>query len=168
MCGIGMNEKDGSRVQLLGGIAPLCVGQSADLCQNVLFHNPSEKTLTLLRGDVIGHAKLAETGEINPEWSRTIESQANVHALTPHAPGQEAVSPERTQQLVQQLGIMDNRLLANHPEVRQTLINLITRYESVFTDDDNALGKTELIKMRIVLQPHVTPVRAAVRKIKLQ
>ena len=63
---------------------------------------------------------------------------------------------------------MDNRLLDNHPEVRQQLINLITRYENVFTDDDNAVGKTELIKMRIVLQPHVTPVRAAVRRIKPQ
>ena len=63
---------------------------------------------------------------------------------------------------------MDNRLLANHPEVRQTLINLVTRYESVFTDDDNAVGKTNLLKMKIVLQPHVTPVRAPVRKIKHQ
>ena len=51
LCGIGMNEKDGSCVQLVGGIDPLRVGQPAELCQTVLFHNPSEKTITLLWGD---------------------------------------------------------------------------------------------------------------------
>ena len=54
------------------------------------------------------------------------------------------------------------------PEVRKALINLIARYESVFTDDDVAVGKTDFLKMKIVLQPHVTPVRAPVRKIKPQ
>ena len=63
---------------------------------------------------------------------------------------------------------MENRLLANHPKVRKALINLIARYESVFTDDDVAVGKTDVLKMKIVLQPHVTPVRAPVRKIKPQ
>ena len=61
---------------------------------------------------------------------------------------------------------MDNRLLAQHPEVRSKLIALVTRYESVFTDSDVAVGKTDLLKMRIVLEPDVTPVRAAVRRIK--
>ena len=73
---------------------------------------------------------------------------------------------ERVQQLVQQLGLMDNRLLAQHPEVRSKLIALVTRYESVFTDSDVAVGKTDLLKMRIVLEPDVTPVRGAVQRIK--
>ena len=62
--------------------------------------------------------------------------QKGVHAVAQPARGQGAVPAERTQQLIQQLGIMDNRLLANHPEVRQSLINLVTRYECVFTADE--------------------------------
>ena len=134
--GNDMREKDGSCAQLVGGIAPLRVGQQAKACQPVLFHNPSEKTITLLPGDVIGHAKLAKTGSLNPVWLQAIEDQKGVHAVAQPARGQGAVPAERTQQLIQQLGIMDNRLLANHPEVRQSLINLVTRYECVFTADE--------------------------------
>ena len=103
------------------GIAPLCVGQQAKSCQSVLFRNPSEKTITLLWGDVIGHAKFTKTGRLNPEWCRAMETRAGVHAVAQPAQRQGAVSTERTQQLVQQLDIMDNRLLAN-PEVREALL----------------------------------------------
>ena len=78
-----------------------------------------------------------------------------------------AASTERTQQLVEQLGIMDNRLLTQHTEVRSKLINMISRYESVFLDDDIAVGETDLLKMKIVVRDDPIPVRAAVRKIKL-
>ena len=79
-----------------------------------------------------------------------------------------AVSADRVQQLVAQLGIMENRLLSQHTEVRNKLINVISHYESVFTDSDVAVGKTDVLKMKIVLESNVTPVRAAVRKIKPQ
>ena len=61
---------------------------------------------------------------------------------------------------------MDNRLLMQHPKVRSKLISLISRYEFVFTDNDVAVGKTDVLKMKIVLESGVTPVRSAVRKIK--
>ena len=43
---------------------------------------------------------------------------------------------EQNQQLVKQLGIMDNRLLLQYPEVRDKLVSIIARYESVFTDNN--------------------------------
>ena len=61
---------------------------------------------------------------------------------------------------------MDNRLLAQNTEVRSKLTNMISRYESMFTDDDIAVGKTDVLKMKIVVRDDATPVRAAVRKIK--
>ena len=62
---------------------------------------------------------------------------------------------------------MENRLLAQHPEVRSKLIDLVTRYESIFTDSDIAVGKTDVLKMKTVLESDVIPVRAVVRRIKL-
>ena len=38
---------DETCVQLVGGIAPLRVGQQARVCQDLLFCNPGEKTLTI-------------------------------------------------------------------------------------------------------------------------
>ena len=61
---------------------------------------------------------------------------------------------------------MDNRLLSQHPEVRSKLIDIISHHESVFTDEEVAVGKTDVLKMKIVLRDAVTPIRAAVRKIK--
>ena len=92
-----------------------------------------------------------------------MESRNLVMTMGAESSVEKAQTTERTQQLVQQLGLMENRLLAQHPEVRSKLIDLVTRYESVFTDSDVAVGKTDVLKMKIVLESDVTPVRAAVR-----
>ena len=165
-CGFESDLKDEMCVQLVGRISPLRVGQQARACRDVLFFNPSEKTVSILAGDVIGCAKLAGQGMVNPEWRRAMESCNLIMTMGADRSADQAPTTERVQQLVQQLGLMDNRLLAQHPEVRSKLIALVTRYESVFTDSDVAVGKTDLLKMKIVLEPDVTPVRAAVRRIK--
>ena len=72
----------------------------------------------------------------------------------------------RTQQLVEQLRLMDNRLLNNHPEVRSKLFSLIDCYETVFTDGEVAVGKTDELKIKIVLDSNAKPIHAPVRKIK--
>ena len=46
------------------------------------------------------------------------------------------------------------------------MVHLIHKFEAFIIDDEVAVGKTDLLKMKIVLQDDVTPVRAAVRKIK--
>ena len=158
--------RDVSCSQLVGGIGPLRIGKQARVCVNVLFRNPREKKLTILAGDVHGYAKLAGQVYINPEWYQALESRNLVHAVDSQLAVGGAASTEQTQQLVEQLGIMDNRLLSQHPEVRLKLINILSRYESVFTDSDVAVGKTDVLKMKIVLQDDVTPVRSAVREIK--
>ena len=61
--------------------------------------------------------------------------------------------------MIEQLGIINNELLAQHTEVRSNSIKVISRYESVFTDGEVAIGKTEVLKMRIVLQDNITLVR---------
>merc|ERR1711994_1019967 len=165
-CGIESDLKDEMCVQLVGGIAPLRVGQQARACQDVLFFNPGEKTVSILAGDVIGYAKLAGQGAVNPERRRAMESCNLVMTMGADRPAEQTPTNERVQHLVQQLGLMDNRLLEQHPEVRSKLIALVTRYESVFTDSDVAVGKTDVLKMKIVLESDVTPVRAAVRRIK--
>ena len=60
--------QDRSCSQLVGGIGPLRIGKQAKACVNVLFHNPGEKKLLLLVGDVLGHTRLAGQGYINPDW----------------------------------------------------------------------------------------------------
>ena len=73
LCGVEWGVPGGRDVlfpQLVGGIAPLQIGLQAKACQNVLFHNPGEKRVTILAGDVLGHAKLAGQGRINPAWPR--------------------------------------------------------------------------------------------------
>ena len=115
---------------------------------------------------MLGYAKLAGQGHINPEWYRSIAPQGVVQSMEAPVAGSGAAPPERTEQLVEQLGIQDNRLLEQHPEVRSKLINLVKHYEAVFTDDETAVGKTDVLKMKIVLRDDVVPVRSAVRKIK--
>ena len=171
ICGYewGVSEgKDASNPHLVGGIAPLRINQQAKACVKLLFRNPTEKRVTILEGDALGYAKLAGQGHINPEWYRAVESRNLVNTVNDHPLPAGAVSADRVQQLVAQLGIMENRLLAQHTEVRTKLINVISQYESVFTDSDVAVGKTDVLKMKIVLESNVTPVRAAVRKIKPQ
>ena len=114
----------------------------------------------------MGHTRLADQGELNPEWLQAIESPNLVHSVGTKQLVEEEHATERTQQLVEQLGLMDNRLLMQYPQVRSKLINLLTRYEAMFTDSDVAVGKTDVLEMKIILDPGVTPVRAAVRKIK--
>ena len=58
---------------------------------------------------------------------------------------------ERAEQLVTQLGIMDNRLIHNHSEVKSKMIDLVDHYEAVFTKGTVTMGKTDLLKMQIVL-----------------
>ena len=64
--------RDVSNTQLVGGIGPLRWGQQAKSCVDMLFRNPGEKRLTILEGDVLGYARLAGQGYINPEWYRLI------------------------------------------------------------------------------------------------
>ena len=158
--------RDVSCFQLVGGIGTLRIGQQANACATLLFRNPGEKRVTILEGDVLGYARLPGQGNVNPAWFQVMKSCNPVHSVDTQPPVEGAASTERTQQLVEQLGIMDNRLLTQHPEVRSRLIDMLSRYESVFTDDEVAVGKTDLLKMKIVLKDDVTPVRAAVRKIK--
>ena len=110
--------------------------------------------------------RTAGQGYINPECYRSVAPQGVIRTVEAPAVSSGAASAERTKQLVEQLGIMDNRLLTQHPEVRSKLISLVNRYEAVFTDEDTAVGKTDLLKMKIVLRDDVVPVRSAVRKIK--
>ena len=72
---------DETCVQLVGGNAPLRVGQQAKACQNVLLCNPREKMMTILAGDVIGYAKLAGQGVVNPEWCQAMESRNLVMSM---------------------------------------------------------------------------------------
>ena len=103
---------------------------------------------------------------VNPAWHRAMVSRNLIHSVDTQQLVEGAHTTKRTQQLVEQLGIMDNRLLMQHPKVRSKSISLFSRYESVFTDSDVAVGKTDVLKMKIVLESNVTPVRSAVRKIK--
>ena len=81
------------------------------------FATPGEKRLTILKGDVLGYAQLAGQGYINPAWYRSMAPQSLVQTVGAQAANNGAASVERTQQLVEQLGIMDNRLLTQHPDV---------------------------------------------------
>ena len=132
------------------------------------FCNPDKKILTYLEGDVIGHAKLAGLVMVNPDWLHAMESPNLVHSMGKNRPasGGNITKSNRTQQLVEQLGLMENRLLTKYPQVMSRLIDVITRYERAFTDGDVSVGKTDVLKMKIVLDEGVTPVRAPVRKIK--
>ena len=48
-----------------------------------------------------------------------------------------------TQQLVDQLGFMDNRLLCSNPKVRDRMVQLINSYQDVFTDVDLAVENVQ-------------------------
>ena len=47
----------------------------------------------------------------------------------------------------QQLGIMDNRLLSRHTEVKSKLIDMLTHYETGFTNGEVTVGKTDVLKL---------------------
>ena len=121
-----------------------------------------------MKGDIIGHATLAGQGELKPEWIWAMESPNLIHSVDKNNPAaaQSSQWSSRTQQLVEQLGVMDNRLLSRHTEVRSKLISLIDCFETVFTDGEVSVGKTDELKMRIVLDSSIKPIRAPVRKIK--
>ena len=142
--------------------------QLAKVCAKLLFQNPGEKRVTILEGDVLCYLKLAGQGRVNPAWYQAMELCNPIHSVDTQPPVELAASTELTQHLIEQLGIMDNRLLLQHTEVRSKLIDVVSRYELVFTDSDVAVGKTDVLKMKIVLQDDVIPVRSAVSKIKPQ
>ena len=71
------------------------------------------------------------------------------------------------QQLISQLGIMENSLLSINLKVRDCPIQLMTLYYFVYTNQEEAVGKTDPLKMRIVVEKGAVLVRAPVRKIKL-
>ena len=89
-------------------------------------------------------------------------SHTNVVGQPEQATEQHSPKSARTQQL----SIMDNRLLSWHTEVRSKLIDLLTHYESVFTDGEVAVGKTDVLIMKIVLDDLSKPIRATMMKIK--
>ena len=65
---------------------------------------------------------------------------------------------ERTRHSVTQFGLKENRLLNNNPKVRDKLIHLIDRYQSVFTDGEVAVGKTDDLRIKNVLIDDAVPV----------
>ena len=67
-------------------------------------------------------------------------------------------------QLVEQLGIINNRLLSSNTKVGDCLVRLIDQYEAVFTDECTAVGKTNVLTMFIVLSDDVKSVHAHVHK----
>ena len=93
--------RDASNTQLVGGIGPLRWGQQAKSCVDMLFRNPGEKRITILEGDVLGYARLAGQGHINPEWYRSLAPHGVVQSMEAPVAGSGAAPPERTEQLVE-------------------------------------------------------------------
>ena len=103
--------------QLVGGIAPLRVGQQVVAERWVLFHNSGEKHLIILGGDVIVQARLAQQGEVNQDliWmmreprATTSLNLINTAAVHDKKAGSQGQRSSRTQQLIEQLELVDNR-----------------------------------------------------------
>ena len=94
------------------------------------FCNPGEKEITILKGVVIGHARLACTGDINPLWMNAMITHDCIHMLSTAKRAAETCKPvaSRTQQLVEQLSLMENKLLRQHTKVRSKLISVMECY----------------------------------------
>ena len=80
-----------------------------------LVLQPREKTLTILKGDIIGHARLACQGAINPEWICTMESPNLINSVGKHKPAVVQHNPKlsRTQQPLECQGSV---LPTHHPD----------------------------------------------------
>ena len=129
-----------------------CVNVVWPVLANVGFEELSEQgMLWEFYVFIVGHAQLAHQSQWNPEWlwlmnePRGTKSPnlVNTAKLTKPESDPPVQQSERTEQLVAQLGLMDNRLLSNHPEVRSKMISFIDHYEAVFTDGKVAVGKTD-------------------------
>ena len=104
--------------------------------------------------DIIGFCTLVARGKYKQQWVETLTAPRK---STPPAAQrvyhmEDRLTAERVTQLVEQLGLNNNRLLRNHPKVKSDLIEIITKYSNMFITDSTKVGKTNRLSMRIVLR----------------
>ena len=121
--------------------------------------------------DLVGHCSIAVPGEYSKEFLQMMEAPRKVCRDRVYSGGVHHVRSqpmsERVSQLVEELGLENNRLLNNHTEVKSKLIELVAKYHEVFTNASTKVGKTDKLSMKIVLRDDSVPTRAHVRRVKL-
>ena len=113
--------------------------------------------------DIVGRAMLIRTGKVDKEWKKEVERTTPAHLLGIGAalnnitvrgqgrPDIKAPITARGKELAKVLNLNDKEILTRHPQAMEHVRFFVNSYESVFTDEDVAVGQTELFKMDIKL-----------------
>ena len=60
-------------------------------------------------------------------------------------------SPQRAEQIWDELELEDNQVLANHPEIKEEMRKLVGEYQHIFTSDGVRVGHTQTVEHNIIL-----------------
>ena len=124
--------------------------------------------------DIVGHCSIAEPGYYCSEWLQSMQKPRRVVPAHNTTRVEREVlltiriksTSERVKQLVEELGLENNRLLNGNRKVKAQLIETVAKYHEVFTTDVTKVGKTDRLSMKIVLKDNAVATRAHVRRVR--
>ena len=67
--------------------------------------------------------------------------------------GREVVDQGHVDEVIKVLGWDENPMLAEHPELLKGAKELVTKYIDIFAHPDTTLGKTDMLKFQVKVQP---------------
>ena len=140
-------------------------GQQAKACLTMLFRNSGPTSLVVRNSEIVGKAMLIRTGKVDMEWKKEVERATLAHLLQQGVraahnninvrgqgkPDIKAPITNMGRELAKQLNLDNNEVPAPPPQAKECVRQLVNAYESVLTDEDVAVGHTELVKMDINL-----------------
>ena len=118
----------GKPAQLARGITPLRNGSQKHSRKPLLLNNPSENNIVLMPNDLIGHCSIAAYGQYCSKWLQTMKALRKLAPTTGRVYNrgvhniESQPTSEWVNQLVEQLGLENNRLLNDHPKIKSKLI----------------------------------------------
>ena len=124
----------------------------------IAFLNLGNDKVRINKGNAIARFSYVKRCEAEPREERLQE----VRTETDISPGS-LEEETKVQELWKQLKLDDNELLADRPDVREKVWQILRKHWTVFSSEARLIGKTDLIEFEVELEQGTRPHRGKVR-----
>ena len=131
--------------------------------EKVAVLNLASEFRIIKAGEQIGESYACQVGTVESIQEIKDEEDSNEEAQAGNTETKEQEKKQQFQKLLEELGIAENEILRNNPGIRQRLVEMLERYQEVFSSPERSIGRTNLVEFVVRTVPGARPVKERIR-----
>ena len=135
--------------------------------EQIAVCNISEEFRIIKKGEQVGESSSCEVIKemsMDPNDKKESQDQEKVQKESEQNSGtEEEVRKRNFCTLITELKIEENVILKKNPAVKQKLMEILEKYQEVFSSPEKIIGRTNLIEFNVKITPGSKPVRERIR-----